>query len=80
MKRKHQRTYDNIIANNGGTHWSDVEDLLKSEFKAEVYEGTGSTVTFVVEGVKLTVDRPHPRQECGRGLVSRVKAFIEEVG
>ncbi|MGK7313265.1 MAG: type II toxin-antitoxin system HicA family toxin [Candidatus Longimicrobiales bacterium M2_2A_002] len=79
MKRKHQRTYDNIKANNGGTHWSDVENLLKSEFEAEVYEGTGSTVTFVVKGVKLTVDRPHPRRECGRGLVSRVRAFIEEV-
>ena len=79
MKKKHQRTYDNIKANNGGTHWSDVEDLLKAEFGAEAYEGTGSTVAFVVDGVKLVVDRPHPRRECGRGLVRRVKAFIEEV-
>lgn len=52
---------------------------MKSEFGAEIYEGTGSTATFVVRGVKLTVDRPHPHRECGRGLVSRIKTFLEEI-
>jgi hypothetical protein len=27
------------------------------------HEGSGSTVTFVIGGRKLTVDRPHPRRE-----------------
>ena len=80
MKRKHRRTFDNVVALNGGTHWADVEDLLKNGFAAQVYEGSGSTVTFVFRGVKLTVDRPHPRRECGRGLVKRINVFLAETG
>ena len=79
MRRKHRKTLAGISALNGGTHWADVEDLLRSAFAADVYEGSGSTVTFVVEGLKLTVDRPHPRRECGKGLIKRVRAFLEQI-
>lgn len=47
---------------------------------AEVYEGRGSTVTFVLDGRKLTVDRPHPRKVCGVGLVKRVRNLLEGLG
>jgi hypothetical protein len=80
MRRKHRSTLANISALNGGTHWTDVEDLLRNAFNAEVYEGSGSTVTFVVKSVKLTVDRPHPRRECGKGLVRRVRTFLGQIG
>lgn len=80
MKKKHRLTLDNIARTHAGIHWSDVEALLTKELGAEVYAGTGSTVTFVIGGVKLTVDRPHPRKECGRGLVKRVKVYLEELG
>lgn len=46
---------------------------------AEVFEGSGSSVTFVLDGRKLSVDRPHPRKECGRGLVKRVRSFLESL-
>lgn len=75
----HSKTLDQIRGLNGGLHWSKVEKLLKS-YGAEVHEGRGSTVTFVVDGVKLTVDRPHPRRECGKGLVKRVRAYLETIG
>jgi hypothetical protein len=45
-----------------------------------VHEGAGSTATFIIDGVKLTVDRPHSRKECGRGLVKRVKVYLERLG
>lgn len=80
MKKKHQRTLDNISDLNGGTHWADVEDYLRNALHAEVYKGAGSAVTFVVKGLKLTVDRPHPRRECGKGLVKRVRTFLEQMG
>lgn len=80
MKARSRRTLDNIVRGHGGTHWSDVEALLRRELGAEVYEGAGSTVTFVIDGRKLTVDRPHPRNECGRGLVKRVKVYLQELG
>jgi hypothetical protein len=39
-----------------------------------------STITLVVKGVKLTVDRPNRRRECGKGLVKRVRTFLEQLG
>lgn len=72
-------TLDQIRRLNAGLHWKKVEALFK-KLGAEVYEGTGSTVTFVLDGRKLTVDRPHPRRECGRGLVKRVRSFLEGLG
>ena len=56
-----------------------MEKLLRV-LGAEVYEGKGSTVTFVLDDRKLTVDRPHPRKECGRGLVKRLRGFLSELG
>lgn len=76
---RHDTTLDQIHRLHGGLHWKSVEALLK-KFGAEVYEGSGSTVTFVLDGVKLTVDRPHPRKECGRGLVKRVHTYLERLG
>lgn len=79
MKEKHHRTRRRIDALEGATHWTDAEALLLA-LGAERYEGGGSTVTFVLEGRKLTVDRPHPRRECGIGLVKRLRRFLTETG
>ena len=65
---RHANTVEQIKRLNGGLDFKKVEALLKS-LGAEVYEGSGSTVTFVIRARKLTVDRPHPRRECGKGLV-----------
>ncbi|MCZ7664107.1 MAG: type II toxin-antitoxin system HicA family toxin [Thermoleophilia bacterium] len=72
-------TLDQSRRLNGGLHWVEVEAFLKS-LGAEVYEGAGSTVTFVLEDRKLTVDRPHSRKECGKGLVKRVRSYLEDLG
>ncbi len=72
-------TLDRIRRLHAGLHWKKVEALFK-KLGAEVYEGSGSAVTFVLEGRKLTVDRPHSRRECGRGLVKRVRSFLEGLG
>ncbi|MEX0716798.1 MAG: type II toxin-antitoxin system HicA family toxin [Planctomycetaceae bacterium] len=70
---------DQIRALNGGLHWKKVEALLK-HLGAELHEGRGSTVTFVLGGRKLTADRPHPRKECGKGLVKRVRQYLDGLG
>jgi hypothetical protein len=75
---KYGDTQDQIRRLNPGLHWKKVAYL--KHLGAEVYEGAGSTVTFVLEGRKLTVDRPHPRRECGIGLVKRVRSFLECIG
>ena len=75
----HEKTLDQIRNLKGGLHWKKVEALLRS-LGAEVYEGSGSTVTFVLDGMKLTADRPHPRKECGRGLAKRVRTYLDGLG
>ena len=76
---KHDDVLEQIRRLNAGLHWTKVEALLR-HLGAEVYEGSGSTVTFVLDARKLTVDRPHPRRECGTGLVKRVRSFLESLG
>lgn len=76
---KHDEVLDQIRRLNGGLHWTRVEGFLR-HLGADVYEGSGSTVTFVLDGRKLTVDRPHPRRECGIGLVKRVRSFLDSLG
>ncbi|MBM3501484.1 MAG: type II toxin-antitoxin system HicA family toxin [Armatimonadetes bacterium] len=73
------KTLEQVRRLSAGLHWKKVEKLL-TQLGAEVYEGGGSTVTFVLGGRKLTVDRPHPRRECGLGLVKRVRSFLEGLG
>lgn len=77
--KKHRATLEQIRRLNGGLHWTRVEALLKA-LGAETYEGSGSTVTFVIADRKLTVDRPHPRKECGKRLVKRVRSFLDAAG
>lgn len=76
---RHDATLEQIRRLNGGLDWKRVESLLK-HLGAEIYEGSGSTVTFVLEDRKLTVDRPHPGRECGKGLVKRVRSYLDELG
>ncbi len=76
---RHEDTLEKIRRLNPGVHWKRVEACLRW-LGAESYEGSGSTVTFVLDGRKLTVDRPHPRKECGMGLVKRVRSYLESPG
>lgn len=76
---KHDDTVEQVGRLNPGLHWKKVEACLR-HLGAEVFEGSGSTVTFVLDGRKLTVDRPHPRRECGIGLVKRVRSFLVQLG
>lgn len=80
LKRKHQRTLEQIRKNNGATHWKDVEALLVHGFGADVDEGSGSSVTFFIGDRAFTADRPHPRRECGIGLVKRIRRFLDTIG
>lgn len=45
--------------------------------RAEVYDGSGSTVTFVMDGLKFTMDRPDPRREYGKSLNSWIVEVLE---
>jgi predicted RNA binding protein YcfA (HicA-like mRNA interferase family) len=76
---RHRDTLEQIRRLNGGLHWKKVEAYLK-QLGADVYEGSGSTVTFVIRQRRLTADGLHPRRECGTGLVKRVRSYLVQLG
>ncbi|MXX67609.1 MAG: type II toxin-antitoxin system HicA family toxin [Gemmatimonadales bacterium] len=47
---------------------------------AEIHERCGSSAIVELNGEIETVHRPHSRPECGRGLVKRMRSFLERAG
>ncbi len=47
---------------------------------AEIHERRRSSVIIELNGEAETVHRPHPRPECGKGLVKRMRSFLERAG
>lgn len=81
MNNKHRKTLNAIFATpvQSGINWSDIEALLMV-LGAERYEGNGSRVRFLLNGVKATFHRPHPQKETDKGAVISVKRFLEAGG
>ena len=79
MKKQHRKALEQVDRLNPGLHWTKVEALLRS-LASDVKEGHGSTLTFTIQGRPFTVDRPHPQNECGLGLVKRVRGRMREIG
>lgn len=47
---------------------------------AEIHERRGSSVLIKLNDEVETVHRPHPRPECGKGLIRRMRGFLERAG
>ena len=47
---------------------------------AEVSEGRGSRVRFMIKGVVATFHRPHPAKEAKPYQVRDVRKFLETIG
>ena len=75
------RTRSAVFANpiRGGLPWREVETML-DVLGAGKAEMGGSTVAFTLGTVRAVFDRPHPRRECGIGLVKRVRQFLINAG
>ncbi|MFL5562033.1 MAG: type II toxin-antitoxin system HicA family toxin [Gemmatimonadaceae bacterium] len=59
--------------------WNAIESLLRSE-GAAISQGAGSRVRVVLNGVRATFHRPHPRPEAHRPLVRSVRRLLENAG
>ena len=55
--------------------WLDIEALLLA-LGAERYEGNGSRVRFLLNGVKATILRPHPHKETDKGALLSVRGYL----
>lgn len=80
MNGTHRKTLQRILTDpvNGNIEWSRIESMLKAA-GCRVIEGAGSSVTFEVEGRKMTLHRPHPSKEALRYRVLAVREFIERM-
>lgn len=81
MTGKHKKTLRAIFANpvRSNITWEDIEALLMA-LGAERVKGSGSRIRFVLNGIRATFHRPHPRKETDRGAVKSVRRFLEEGG
>lgn len=81
MQSKHCKTLEAVFAIpvNGNIAWSRIEALLDA-VGCQIIEGTGSSVTFEKDGLRLSVHHPHPRKEALRYRVKDVRRFLEKIG
>jgi hypothetical protein len=59
--------------------WDDIEAMLMA-LGAQRFEGNGSRVRFLLNGIKAVFHRPHPQKETDKGVVKSVRRFLQEGG
>ena len=81
MNSKQRRTLSAIFTEpvNGNLDWRSIESLLVA-LGCQVIEGSGSRVTFILNGQRLDLHRPHPRKEALRYRVKDVREFLRRAG
>ena len=81
MQTKHQKTLADIFANpvNGNMKWSKIESLLVA-LGCRIVEGTGSSVTFERDGIRVYFHRPHPDKAALRYRIKETRDFLIKLG
>jgi hypothetical protein len=81
MNNKQLKTLKHIFENpiRGDVLWANVETLLAA-LGADISEGNGSRVRFILNGVYAVFHRPHPRKEIDKGALKAVRRFLIEAG
>ncbi len=60
-------------------NFADIEKLLVAS-GAEVIEGSGSRLSFMLNNQKLFVHRPHPAKEAKKYQVELFREFLQSAG
>ena len=81
MRRKHRRIVATIFHTpvRGNLNWIEVESTLRA-LGANIEERRGSAIFIELNGEADSIHRPHPRRECGKGLVLHIRRFLERAG
>ena len=64
---------------NGNIEWISIESLLIG-LECQIIEGSGSRVTFLLNGQRADFHRPHPGKEALRYRVKDVRLFLQRAG
>ncbi|MFN8486905.1 MAG: type II toxin-antitoxin system HicA family toxin [Caldilineaceae bacterium] len=81
MNNKQRQTLLDIFSDpvNGNIEWRKIESLLLA-LGCESIEGSGSRVTFLLNGQRIDLHRPHPGKEALRYRVKDVRLFLQRAG
>ncbi|BCU06816.1 type II toxin-antitoxin system HicA family toxin [Allochromatium tepidum] len=81
MNSTHRKTLEAIFATpvNGNLPWRKIEALLLA-LGADKHEGSGSAVTFFLNGQRADFHRPHPQKEALKYRVKAVRELLEHAG
>ena len=81
MNTRQQKTLTAIFTDpvNGNIEWRTIESLLVA-LGCQVIEGSGSRVTFILNGQRADFHRPHPGKEALRYRVKDVREFLQRAG
>lgn len=81
MNKAHQRTLAAIFSHPVpmGLEWRRIEALFIA-LGAQIIEGSGSRVRFVLNDVIATFPRPHPAKEAKPSQVRDARTFLEKAG
>ncbi len=81
MNTKQRKTLFAIFTDpiNGNIKWRSIESLLVA-LECQVIEGSGSRVTFILNGQRADFHRPHPGKEALRYRVKDAREFLLRAG
>lgn len=80
MNNKHKKTLEKIFQDPiKPLEWQRIEKLLIA-LGAEVFEGKGSRVSFVLNDIPITFHRPHPEKEVKKYQIKNVREFLTVAG
>ncbi len=74
---KHEKLLQRLLHKpvSANISWHDIENLVLS-YGAKRREGSGSRVTFILNGVVATFHRPHGSEKTDRGAIKSVIKFL----
>jgi hypothetical protein len=78
MNNKQRKTLSRLFESptRSDIKWSDVVSLFKA-LGCEMFEGSGSRVTFVFQNGKIDMHKPHPQKELKKYAVENIRIFFE---
>ncbi len=81
MNSKHRKTLKIIFTDpiNGNIEWRKIEALFLA-LGASRTERAGSTVSFILNDIRVDFHRPHPDKEALRYRVKDARKFLEHAG
>ena len=81
MTNRHRKTLLAIFSGPvpATLEWARIETLFTA-LGAQIIEGRGSRVSFVIDDRKADFHRPHPGKEAKRYQVRAAREFLEKIG